>query len=331
MSNTKIPLRQLGRNGPMVSALGYGAMGLSGTYGSADDEVSVKLLNKAIDLGCTFWDTSDLYGVGHNEKLLSRVLATRRNEIFLATKFAIVVGKNGPRQIRGDAAYVKEACDASLKRLGISTIDLYYQHRVDPNTPIEVTVGAMKELVKEGKVRYLGLSECSAATLRRAHKVHPISCVQMEYSPWCLDIEQNGILATCRELGIAIVPYSPLGRGFLSGEIKSPDDIPKGDFRKTLPRFRGEAFKTNLELVKAFESMAKAKGTTASALCLAWVFFQGPDMIPIPGTRREKALLENLSSLKVNFTKEDDAKIRAILSKTVGERYTADGMRAVNL
>eukprot|EP00842_Homolaphlyctis_polyrhiza_P003031 jgi/Hompol1/3729/HPOL_006756-RA len=244
----------------MVSALGFGAMGMSAFYGPTESEAdNIALLNKIIDAGCTFWDTADMYGLGENEKLIGKVLKTRRDEVFLCTKFAIRADPNDPRNrtICGTPEYVKQACNASLERLGIETIDLYYQHRVDPNTPIEDTVRAMAELVKEGKVRYLGLSEASSQTIRRAHAVHPISAYQVEFSPWCLDIETDDRLATCRELGIAIVAYSPLGRGFLTGQYKSIDDFAADDFRRFLPRFQPGVFEKNLELVHAMEAMAK--------------------------------------------------------------------------
>ncbi|TPX32819.1 hypothetical protein SmJEL517_g04116 [Synchytrium microbalum] len=327
------PRRQLGKDGPMVSAIGFGAMGLAPGHGAIpSEEDAIKLLNRAIDLGCTFWDTADIYGSGHNENTLSKVLATRRSkyEVFLCTKFALA-NNNGVFSLRGDAAYVRQACEASLKRLGVSSIDLYYQHRVDPKVPIEETVGAMKQLVAEGKVKYLGLSECSAATLRRAHKVHPITAIQVEYSPWELNIEENERLATARELGIAVVAYSPLGRGFLTGAIKKPEDMDA--VRLTWPRFKGSNFIENLKIVDAFSEIAKVKGVTPAQLCLAWCLFQDPLVIPIPGTTKESRLVENLSAVSINFTKEDDAKIRDILKRLPpnGDRYTPELMSLVNV
>ncbi|KAL2916783.1 hypothetical protein HK105_203562 [Polyrhizophydium stewartii] len=337
MTNSTVPQRRLGRNGPLVSALGFGAMGMSEFYGAIDEkseEESVALLHKIIDTGCTFWDTADMYGTGRNEQLLSRVLKTRRNEVFLCTKFGIVRdGTSGGRSVCGTPEYVRKACEASLARLGVDTIDLYYQHRVDPLVPIEDTVAAMAELVKEGKVRYLGLSEASAETIRRAHAVHPIAAYQVEYGPWCLDIENDGRLATCRELGIAIIAYSPLGRGFLTGAIKSPADFGEGDFRKYLPRFQPGAFEKNLELVHEFERIAAAKGVTVSQLCLAWVMAQGDDIIPIPGTKREKYFFDNWGSLNVKLTDAELREIRELIAKlpVEGTRYPENGMKLVNL
>ncbi|KAI8918889.1 auxin-induced protein PCNT115 [Entophlyctis helioformis] len=333
-TKTAVPQRRLGKNGPLVSALGFGAMGMSEFYGAVDadsETQSLAILHAAIDAGCTFWDTADMYGSGKNEELLAKVLATRRDEVFLCTKFAIVRGEGG-MGISGKPEYVKAACAASLKRLGISTIDLYYQHRPDPNTPIEDTVRAMAELVAEGKVRYLGLSECSADNIRRAHAVHPIAAYQVEYSPWCLDIETDGRLAVCRELGIAIVAYSPLGRGFLTGQYKSPADFEEGDFRRYLPRFQPGVFERNYELVRAFETIATAKGITTSQLCLAWVMAQGDDFIPIPGTKRMKYFVENWGAVGVALTAGDLQQIRDVIAKIPieGERYTAQGMSSVN-
>ncbi|CAG8596950.1 2886_t:CDS:2 [Rhizophagus irregularis] len=249
-------LRELGKTGVKIPAIGLGCMGMSEFYGSTDEEENIKVLNRSIDMGCTFWDTADVYGSGANETLLSKVLKERRNEVFLCTKFAFFRGPNGEFNVSGKPEYVRQACENSLKRLGVDYIDLYYQHRVDSNTPIEDTVGALAELVKEGKVKYIGLSECSAKTLRRAYKVHPIAAVQMEYSPWTLDIEKNGMLEACRELGVNIVAYSPLGRGFLTGKFKSIDDFEPNDYRRTVPRFQGENFNKNLELVQKFNEFA---------------------------------------------------------------------------
>ncbi|KAJ3215313.1 hypothetical protein HDU67_000590 [Dinochytrium kinnereticum] len=325
----------LGRNGPLVSPLGLGAMGMSEFYGVADEAESLRTLNRAIDLGCTFIDTSNIYGIGGaNEILLSKVLKHRRNEVFLCTKFGIMRDAEGKFVgINGSPEHVKSSCDASLERLGIDCIDLYYQHRVDPNTPIEETVKAMAELVKEGKVKYLGLSEASAETIRKAHAVHPISAVQLEYSPWSVDIESNGILETCRDLGIAVVAYSPLGRGFLTGQIKSPDDLAADDYRKYNPRFMGENFNKNLSIVNALAELAKTKGVTSAQLTLAWVAAQYPMMIPIPGTTKVSRLEENWAATKITITAEENAAIRKIIASIpiAGDRYPESGMRMVNL
>ncbi|KAI8814499.1 auxin-induced protein PCNT115 [Cladochytrium replicatum] len=327
--------RPLGRNGPLVNAMGFGAMGLSDFYiPIVTPEEGVQVLNRTLDLGCNFIDTADAYGIGANEELLAKVLKERRDEIFLCTKFSIVRSATDPnvRGIRGDREYVRSACEASLKRLGIDCIDLYYQHRVDPNTPIEVTVAAMAELVKEGKVKYIGLSEASAETIRRAHAVHPITAYQVEYSPWTLDIETDDRLKVCRELGIAIVAYSPLGRGFLTGAIKSLDDLAPDDWRRTTPRFQGENFEKNLELVEALKALAQKKGVTPSQLCLAWVLAQGEDFFVIPGTKRITYLEENVKALDVKLTSEELAEIRSVISKIPvnGLRYSAPMMAYVN-
>ncbi|KAL2919374.1 hypothetical protein HK105_201018 [Polyrhizophydium stewartii] len=321
MSAADVPQRHLGRNGPLVPALGFGAMGMSHGYGVVDDKSereSVALLHHLLDVGCTFWDTANMYGAGRNETLLSEVLKTRRSEVFLCTKFGIVIDPTtrALTGVNGKPEYIRKCCEESLQRLGVDSIDL---------TPIEESVAAMAELVKEGKVKYLRLSEASADQIRRAHAVHPIAAHQVEYSPWCLDIETNGVLATCRELGIAIVPYSPLGRGFMTGAIKSPNDFVDGDFRKLLPRFQPGAFEKNLELVRQFEQLAAAKGVTASQLCLAWVMAQGDDFIPIPGTKRQKYFDENWAALKVKLTEADLAEIRALIDSIPieGERYPA--------
>jgi len=306
-------LRPLGKSGVKVSPIGLGCMGMSAFYTKGLDDVeSIATLNAAIDNGCTFWDTADIYG--ENEVLLSKVLQTRRSEVFVATKFAAHM-VDGALKIRGDKEYVRQACEKSLQRLGVDTIDLYYQHIPDANVPIEETVEAMSELVKEGKVRFLGLSNTDAETIRRAHKVHPITAYQVEFSPWTVDIEENGVLSACRELGIAIIAYSPLGRGMLTGAFKSIEDIPEDDWRRTNPRFQGENFQRNLRLGEKMIEMAAAKSCTASQLCLAWVMSQGEDVIPIPGTKKVKYLLENLKAAEVTITKEDDEQIRALIKE----------------
>eukprot|EP01114_Cavostelium_apophysatum_P009817 TRINITY_DN230_c0_g1_i1.p1 TRINITY_DN230_c0_g1~~TRINITY_DN230_c0_g1_i1.p1 ORF type:complete len:346 (+),score=74.31 TRINITY_DN230_c0_g1_i1:56-1039(+) len=318
--STSLPTRALGKNGPQVSAIGLGCMGMSAFYGAKQDDPN-KVLAHSLEIGCNFWDTADIYM--DNEELLSSILKERRNEVFLCTKFGFT--QNGPS---GTPEYVRSACEKSLKRLGVQTIDLYYMHRMDPKTPIEDTIRAMAELVKEGKVKHLGLSECSAETLRRAHKVHPIAAVQIEYSPWTTDHETNGVFAACRELGIAIVAYSPLGRGFLAGKFKKPEDLDADDWRRTNPRFQGENFQKNLQIVEQIEKVAKKKGCTAAQLCLAWVLAQGDDIIPIPGTTSIKNLDSNIASLKVKLDKEDLAEIRKIIDSVpvVGTRYPESSM-----
>ncbi|NPD66666.1 aldo/keto reductase [Lichenicola cladoniae] len=325
-------MRRLGRDGPEVSALGLGCMGMSDFYGQRDHQESVRTLHRAVELGVTFFDSADVYGVGANEELVGRELRGVRDRVFIATKFANTWGPNGERTgISGRPDYVRSACDASLKRLGLDVIDLYYQHRVDPRTPIEETVGAMAELVKAGKVRFLGLSEASAATIRRAHAVHPITALQTEYSLWSREPEES-ILPTLRELGIGFVPYSPLGRGFLTGQIKSPDDLEKDDWRRNSPRFQGEAFTRNLDLVAELKQLAESKGCKAGQLALAWVLAQGDDVVPIPGTKKVRYLEENLASADLVLgTDELDAIARLLPAGSVsGERYPAAGMQAVN-
>eukprot|EP00160_Parvularia_atlantis_P015182 Unigene4208_Nuclearia_a/m.12796 Unigene4208_Nuclearia_a/g.12796 ORF Unigene4208_Nuclearia_a/g.12796 Unigene4208_Nuclearia_a/m.12796 type:complete len:334 (+) Unigene4208_Nuclearia_a:33-1034(+) len=328
-------MRELGRSKVLVNAMGLGCMGMSEFYGATDDEESLRVLHHSLDVGCTFWDTSDIYGPFKNEILLGQVLKMRRREVFLCTKFGIVRDPANPsfRAVSGKPEYVRKACEASLQRLGVDCIDLYYQHRVDKDTPIEETVGAMAELVREGKVRFLGLSECSAATLRRAHKVHPIAAVQIEYSPWSLDIEENGLLAACRELGVSIVAYSPLGRGFLTGSIKSPDDFAPDDYRRFAPRFSKENFHKNLELVDKLKELAAKKGCTVSQFVLAWVLAQGDDFIVIPGTKRMKYFDENYGALTVQLTQEDLQAVRDAVktSNVTGERYAPAGMAIVNV
>lgn len=324
MSVGNISKRKLGKNGPEVSSIGLGCMGLDAFYKKQQDDSQAVLL-KSLELGCTFWDTADIYM--DNEITLSHVLKTRRNDVFLATKFAFT--KDGPC---GKPEYVRSSIEKSLGRLGVSNVDLYYMHRMDPNTPIEETMKALSDLVSEGKIKYIGLSECSAETLRRAYKVHPVAAVQVEYSPWTLDIETNGLLAACRELGVAIVAYSPLGRGFLTGKYKSIDDLDADDWRRANPRFQGDNFQKNLELVKSIEKIAEKKGCSAAQLCLAWVMYQGDDFIPIPGTTSIKNLESNLNSLKVKITPEDDQEIRKIVNsiKIEGDRYPESSMKMLN-
>ncbi|HVB93398.1 MAG TPA: aldo/keto reductase [Acidimicrobiales bacterium] len=315
--------RTLGPDGLVVSAEGLGCMGMSEFYGAGDEAESIATINAALDLGVTLLDTADMYGPFTNEELVGRAIATRRDEVVLATKFGIVrTGDPAARAIRGDAAYVHQACDASLTRLGVEHIDLYYQHRTDPGVPIEETVGAMAELVANGKVRHLGLSEASSDTLQRASAVHPITALQSEWSLWSRDVE-DGVVATARRLGIGIVAYSPLGRGFLTGQITSPDDFPEGDFRKFLPRFRGDSFDTNIALVDRVRSLAEAKGCTPGQLALAWVLSRGDDVVPIPGTKRRTYLVENVAALEVELTPSDLAAIEEVFpaGAVSGDRY----------
>ncbi|PTQ60753.1 aryl-alcohol dehydrogenase-like predicted oxidoreductase [Sphingomonas sp. PP-CE-3G-477] len=324
--------RKLGRQGLEVSALGLGCMGMSDFYGSRDEAESVATINRALDLGVTFLDTADMYGVGANEQLVGRVVRERREWVVVATKFGNVRGADGSfKGVNGRPDYVRSACDASLQRTGLDVIDLYYQHRVDPDVPIEETVGAMADLVRAGKVKYLGLSEAAPATIRRAHAVHPITALQTEYSLWSRDVEDQ-ILPTVRELGIGFVPYSPLGRGFLTGQFKTPNDLDAGDTRRNHPRFQGEAFQKNLDLVAAIGTMAEEKGYTPAQLALAWVLRQGEDIVPIPGTKRRTYLEDNLGALDVDLSAADLARIDEILppGAAQGTRYPDASMASID-
>ncbi|MBC8104178.1 MAG: aldo/keto reductase [Cytophagales bacterium] len=326
-----MPQRQLGRSGLFVSSQGLGCMGMSEFYGPTDEAESIATLHRALDLGITFLDTADMYGTGHNEILIGRAIADRRDEVTLATKFGNVrTPEGGFAGVSGKPEYVRSACDASLKRLGVEVIDLYYQHRVDAETPIEETVGAMAELVTAGKVRFLGLSEASPKNIRRAAAIHPIAALQTEYSLWSRDPEDE-ILPTCRELGIGFVPYSPLGRGFLTGQIKAEADLALDDFRRHSPRFQGENFNKNLLLVGKIEAIAREKGVTAGQLALAWVMAQGDDIVPIPGTKRRTYLEENAAASTMSLTADELRQISAALPQggTAGERYAPQFLRRI--
>jgi len=325
--------RRIGRSGPTVSAIGLGCMGMSDFYGAHNDQQSIATIQRALALGVTLLDTADMYGPHTNEELVGKAIRGQREQVFLATKFGIVRDPKDPqkRGINGRPEYVRQACEGSLRRLRTDAIDLYYQHRVDPDTPIEDTVGAMADLVRAGKVHHLGLSEAAPETIRRAHAVHPIAALQTEYSLWSRDPDDE-LLGLCDELGITFVPYSPLGRGFLTGAIKSEDDLAADDFRRSNPRFQGENFRKNLALVSELEAMARAKGCTAAQLALAWVLAQGEHIVPIPGTRRIERLAENVAATEITLTVDELERLDAIAPKgaAAGARYPEAAMRAVN-
>jgi aryl-alcohol dehydrogenase-like predicted oxidoreductase len=321
----------LGASGPEIFRIGLGCMGMSEFYGPADDATSISVIQQAIDGGVSFLDTADMYGQGKNEELVGRAIAGRRGSVVLATKFGIRRGDDGSRSVDGSPAYVKRACEASLRRLRVEQIDLYYQHRVDPNVPIEDTVGAMGELVREGKVRRIGLSEAAPQTLRRAHAVHPIAALQTELSLWSREPERE-ILPTCAELGITFVAYSPLGRGFLTGKIRSPADLPEGDYRRTSPRFVGDNFEKNFALVREVEAMAERRGVTSAQIALSWVLSRGPHVVAIPGTRSATRLAENAAAAQIELDAADLDALDAIAppDAAAGGRYPAETMGSVN-
>src|ERR671933_73851 len=324
--------RRLGNQGLVVSELGLGCMGMSEFYGTGDDDESTATIHRAIELGVTFLDTADMYGPFTNERLVGKAIADRSDQVTLATKFGNERAEDGTRLgVNGKPEYVHKACDASLERLGVDHIDLYYQHRVDPDTPVEETWGAMRELVEAGKVRYLGISEAAPETIRRAHEIHPITALQTEYSVWSRDVEDE-ILPTVRELGIGFVAYSPLGRGFLTGQIQRFEDLPEDDFRRSSPRFQGENFQKNLELVDRVKEIANEKGVAASQLALAWLLHQGEDIVPIPGTKRRKYLEENVAAVGITLTDEELKRIEeaAPVGVAAGERYNEAMMKTIN-
>ena len=323
--DTTLPTRTLGSGDAAltVSALGLGCMGMSEFYGPGDEQESLATVAAFLDAGGTFLDTADMYGPFTNEQLVGRAIASRREEVVLATKFGNERRSDGTRRVNGRPDYVRAACDASLQRLGVDHVDLYYQHRVDPTVPVEETWGAMAGLVAEGKVRHLGISEAAPDTIRRAHAVHPVTAVQTEWSLWTRDVEENGVLATVRELGIGFVPYSPLGRGFLSGAITSLDDLAEDDFRRANPRFQGENFQRNLDLVAEVRAVAADRGATAGQVALAWLLAQGSDVVPIPGTKRRSYLGENLAAVDLTLSTQDVERLDAVLpvGATAGDRY----------
>jgi aryl-alcohol dehydrogenase-like predicted oxidoreductase len=327
----KAALRTLGRDGPAVSAIGLGCMGMSGFYGQPDDAESIRTLRRALELGCSFWDTSDAYGPHTNERLIARVLASHREQVFVATKFGITVDPQTlKRSVDGSPRNVRRSCDASLRRLGVDHIDLYYAHRIDPAIPIEETVGAMSDLVEEGKVRYIGLSEPGAQTIRRAQAVHPLTAVQIEYSLWTRDVESE-ILPLLRELDVALVAYAPLGHGFLTGRYRDPQKLAAGDFRRSQPRFSEQSLAHNLRIADAIELIAAEKRMTAAQLALAWVLCQGEDIVPIAGTKHADYLEENWGAAEVELTREELTRIGSCTPEPVGERYDAGGMSTVGI